>query len=257
MLDLPRWCEFVFATGSCGECSVHPLVAPSPRFSGVPLQENTSHKVWRLSGDRSLESQGSGANGTSAEVMTFQSPRYSRSPLLREEFRMLPILFQYTVQLISSHIYPFCGRSQHLVLLLADWMSAIMLQAIFYGKSQFGVREKVGRHRLHRCSTPTLLQALHASARTYGRLAPLLDALKTHGSYRHTSPFRVGRVLPQRTRNTRETWATCPDLNLCTQLKRLKCTIRYFLPHAGGNDGGERAVHVTDGAGFSRPSQGC
>ncbi|CAM9100098.1 unnamed protein product [Ectocarpus sp. 8 AP-2014] len=34
-------------------------------------------------------------------------------------------------------------RSQHLVLLLADWMSAILLQAIFYGKSQFGVRQKV------------------------------------------------------------------------------------------------------------------
>ncbi|CBJ29023.1 conserved unknown protein [Ectocarpus siliculosus] len=34
-------------------------------------------------------------------------------------------------------------RSQHLVLLLADWMSAILLQAIFYGKSQFGVRKKV------------------------------------------------------------------------------------------------------------------
>ncbi|CAM9187348.1 unnamed protein product, partial [Hapterophycus canaliculatus] len=34
-------------------------------------------------------------------------------------------------------------RSQHMVLLLADWMSAIVLQAIFYGKSQFGVREKV------------------------------------------------------------------------------------------------------------------
>eukprot|EP00752_Nemacystus_decipiens_P006052 g5462.t2 len=34
-------------------------------------------------------------------------------------------------------------RSQHLVLMLADWMSAITLQAVFYGKSQFGVREKV------------------------------------------------------------------------------------------------------------------
>lgn len=82
-------------------------------------------------------------------------------------------------------------------------------------------------------------------------------SLETHGSYRHTCPFRVGHVLPQLTRNTRETWATCPDLNLCTQLKRLKCTIRYFLPSAGGNDGRERAVHVTDGIGFSRPSQGC
>ncbi|CAN0519234.1 unnamed protein product, partial [Ectocarpus sp. 12 AP-2014] len=34
-------------------------------------------------------------------------------------------------------------RPQHLVLLLTDWMSAIVLQAVFYGKSQFGVREKV------------------------------------------------------------------------------------------------------------------
>eukprot|EP00752_Nemacystus_decipiens_P006064 g5472.t1 len=34
-------------------------------------------------------------------------------------------------------------RPQHLVLLLADWMSAIMVQAVFYGKSQFGVRQKV------------------------------------------------------------------------------------------------------------------
>ncbi|CAM9572739.1 unnamed protein product [Scytosiphon promiscuus] len=33
-------------------------------------------------------------------------------------------------------------RSQHLVILLADWMSAVTLQAIFYGKSQFSVREK-------------------------------------------------------------------------------------------------------------------
>lgn len=42
-----------------------------------------------------------------------------------------------------------CGflerRPQHLILLLADWMSAIMLQAVFYGKSQFGVRQKVSQ----------------------------------------------------------------------------------------------------------------
>ncbi len=35
------------------------------------------------------------------------------------------------------------GRSQHLVVLLADWMSAVSLQAVFYGKSQSGVQEKV------------------------------------------------------------------------------------------------------------------
>ena len=42
-------------------------------------------------------------------------------------------------------------RPQHLVLLLADWMSAIVLQAVFYGKSQFGVRQKVSRriYRFH------------------------------------------------------------------------------------------------------------
>ncbi|CAM9110513.1 unnamed protein product [Ectocarpus fasciculatus] len=34
-------------------------------------------------------------------------------------------------------------RSQHLVLLLTDWMSAIVLQAVFYGKSQFGVEMTV------------------------------------------------------------------------------------------------------------------
>ncbi|CAM9100172.1 unnamed protein product [Ectocarpus sp. 8 AP-2014] len=33
-------------------------------------------------------------------------------------------------------------RPKHLVLLLTDWMSALVLQAVFYGKSQFGVREK-------------------------------------------------------------------------------------------------------------------
>ncbi|CAM9773342.1 unnamed protein product [Scytosiphon promiscuus] len=33
-------------------------------------------------------------------------------------------------------------RSQHLVILLADWMSAMTLQAIFYGKSQSSVRDK-------------------------------------------------------------------------------------------------------------------
>ncbi|CBJ26667.1 hypothetical protein Esi_0040_0094 [Ectocarpus siliculosus] len=33
-------------------------------------------------------------------------------------------------------------RSQHLVILLADWMSVLTLQAIFYGKSQFSIREK-------------------------------------------------------------------------------------------------------------------
>ncbi|CAM9106341.1 unnamed protein product [Ectocarpus fasciculatus] len=33
-------------------------------------------------------------------------------------------------------------RSQHLVILLADWMSAVTLQAIFYGKSQFSIGEK-------------------------------------------------------------------------------------------------------------------
>ncbi|CAM9207243.1 unnamed protein product, partial [Ectocarpus fasciculatus] len=33
-------------------------------------------------------------------------------------------------------------RSQHLVLLLADWMSAVALQAVFYGKSQFSIRDK-------------------------------------------------------------------------------------------------------------------
>ena len=37
------------------------------------------------------------------------------------------------------------ARSQHLVVLLADWMSAVTLQAIFYGKSQFGIREKVSK----------------------------------------------------------------------------------------------------------------
>lgn len=35
-------------------------------------------------------------------------------------------------------------RSQHLVILLADWMSAVALQAVFYGKSQFSIRERVG-----------------------------------------------------------------------------------------------------------------
>lgn len=44
-------------------------------------------------------------------------------------------------------------RSQHMVLLLADWMSAIVLQAIFYGKSQFGVKEKA------RCCMPFRLLA--------------------------------------------------------------------------------------------------
>lgn len=39
------------------------------------------------------------------------------------------------------------ARSQHLVILLADWMSAVTLQAIFYGKSQFGIREKVSKNR--------------------------------------------------------------------------------------------------------------
>ncbi|CAN0003126.1 unnamed protein product [Pylaiella littoralis] len=34
-------------------------------------------------------------------------------------------------------------RSQHLIILLADWMSALTLQAVFYGKSQFSVQEKV------------------------------------------------------------------------------------------------------------------
>lgn len=34
-------------------------------------------------------------------------------------------------------------RSQHLIILLADWMSALTLQAVFYGKSQFRVQEKV------------------------------------------------------------------------------------------------------------------
>eukprot|EP00904_Undaria_pinnatifida_P010764 jgi/Undpi1/6818/HiC_scaffold_21.g09294.m1 len=33
-------------------------------------------------------------------------------------------------------------RSQHLVILLADWMSGVTLQAIFYGKSQFDITEK-------------------------------------------------------------------------------------------------------------------
>ena len=44
----------------------------------------------------------------------------------------------------------FKRRPQHLVLLLADWMSAIMLQAVFYGKSQFGVRQKVSQHHARR-----------------------------------------------------------------------------------------------------------
>ena len=35
------------------------------------------------------------------------------------------------------------ARSQHLVLLLADWMSAVALQAVFYGKSQSSIQEKV------------------------------------------------------------------------------------------------------------------
>ncbi|CBJ26668.1 hypothetical protein Esi_0040_0095 [Ectocarpus siliculosus] len=34
-------------------------------------------------------------------------------------------------------------RSQHLVILLADWMSAVALQAVFYGKSQVSIRQKV------------------------------------------------------------------------------------------------------------------
>ena len=34
-------------------------------------------------------------------------------------------------------------RSQHLAILLADWMSGVTLQAVFYGKSQFDIREKV------------------------------------------------------------------------------------------------------------------
>ena len=35
-------------------------------------------------------------------------------------------------------------RPQHVMLLLADWMSGITLQAIFYGKSQFSFGQKVG-----------------------------------------------------------------------------------------------------------------
>ncbi|CAM9582299.1 unnamed protein product, partial [Ectocarpus sp. 8 AP-2014] len=33
-------------------------------------------------------------------------------------------------------------RSQHLLILLADWMSAVALQATFYGKSQVSIRQK-------------------------------------------------------------------------------------------------------------------
>lgn len=32
-----------------------------------------------------------------------------------------------------------------MLVLLADWMSGVTLQAIFYGKSQFGTKEKVRR----------------------------------------------------------------------------------------------------------------
>ena len=35
------------------------------------------------------------------------------------------------------------SRPQHLSILLADWMSGVTVQAIFYGKSQFDITEKV------------------------------------------------------------------------------------------------------------------
>ena len=49
----------------------------------------------------------------------------------------------FTVDVAPGFIYR--SRSQHLVILLADWMSGVTLQAIFYGKSQFDITEKVRR----------------------------------------------------------------------------------------------------------------
>ncbi len=83
-------------------------------LSGSPLQYNTPHEV----GSRSA------------------AGRWGRIGRITESIRK-------GESRLASASAIFCRRSQHLVLLLADWMSAIMIQAVFYGKSQFGAQEKV------------------------------------------------------------------------------------------------------------------
>ncbi|CAM9396526.1 unnamed protein product [Ectocarpus sp. 4 AP-2014] len=77
---------------------------------------------------------------------------YDQIPVQRNEEAMVKVvveslLFNHSWRHLSgsstAHFKrTLLTRPQHLVLLLTDWMSAIVLQAVFYGKSQFGVREK-------------------------------------------------------------------------------------------------------------------
>lgn len=53
-----------------------------------------------------------------------------------------PALSFHTEKMPNHHVTTRL-RSQHLVILLADWMSAVALQAVFYGKSQTSIHEKV------------------------------------------------------------------------------------------------------------------
>ena len=68
--------------------------------------------------------------------MSFHAQK--RTPSITTACTTRPAIFQPD----TPDIRP-CLRSQHLIILLAEWMSAVALQAIFYGKSQTSIQEKV------------------------------------------------------------------------------------------------------------------
>jgi len=126
-----------FFVGGCGKRPIQSFVESSQGPSGDPLHHDTSYKVglaherWYVCGALT----GGAAQRTERSLPIARQMAVNRLPRLRR----------------------YLGRSQHLVLLLADWMAAIMIQAVFYGKSQFGVKEKVRIHSIRTVSGGRLL----------------------------------------------------------------------------------------------------
>ncbi|CAM9224561.1 unnamed protein product [Ectocarpus sp. 12 AP-2014] len=80
-------------------------------------------------------------------------------------------------------------RSQHLVLLLADWMSAVALQAVFYGKSQFSIRDKAQMTvttALFMIPTALVFPVLLRKANS----PPTSGTVTKAGRARHDAPFK-------------------------------------------------------------------
>ncbi len=109
-------------TGSGKECSHESRLEPCAELTGHPLRKGSSDEV---------------------RVLPIKSHKHLSSCAVERTTETAPVIFALGVSVAFSHRNVPHGRSQHLVVLLADWMAALALQAAFFGAHQFGSRAKV------------------------------------------------------------------------------------------------------------------